>query len=341
MDQQYQQRQGSKRGKDNFERSPMPGSQKMPKTDVSKPFSLSKQGSSNLLERVSQFAPAGSTAAESSSPSNPTEADFNKSFEFKKADIQQALKTFQSLSENEAFKTLRSELNKAKKAKEWQKAIDKLNSLAEFVENFIENQEVLEQEEEQENARKEEKDQQKRSGPTRASKISQEILKSKDFYLYRKMAREEANKILEKWGQTKGHKQQKALREVTAEDKGRKWLATTPEHSKTFSNENVDEGTNEVVIKIILDSQKYHKVLESRLPAYQAGSYDNRNKDKVLIHQERLAESNIANTKTESELEKIFTEKENYNVGFSEKNVGEIDNAIKEIQIIELETLTG
>ncbi|WP_104907087.1 hypothetical protein [Nostoc sp. 'Lobaria pulmonaria (5183) cyanobiont'] len=228
-----------------------------------------------------------------------------------------------------------SDLKAARKAKKWQEAIEILKPVKEeIVPNLIEVAQMSEQEKQQENARKEEKNKQKRDGPERASKISEEILKSKYFYLYRKMATEEANKIFDKWEKTKGHKEQKALTEVTADNKGRKWLATTPEHSKSFSNENVDQETKQVVLKITLDSQKYNKLLESCLPAYETDSYRNIYKDKVLIHQEELAKSEIANTKNESELNKIFPEKENYCAGFSDKNIKQLDNAIKEMEIM-------
>lgn len=333
---------GSSSSKRSQRQSPRPSVTASSEENVNQPLSLSSQGSSNLLERVSPFAPPGSTTAESLSSSNPTEADFNKLRQSIKDEIQQELKTEKSikavklkLEENPDHQNLTSKIKADIKAKDWQKAIENMESVKPIVRDFIEIEKELKEEEQQEFLRKEEKNKQKKSGPKRASKISSDILKSNEFYLYRKMAREEADKILEKWGQTKGHKQQKALREVITDDNPRKWLTTTTEHSTTFSNENVDRGTSEVVIKITLDSQKYHKVLESRFPAYQSGSYDNKNKNKVLIHQERLAEGVIANTKNETELEKIFTENENYNAGFSYQNALQIDNAIKKVIIMD------
>ncbi|MBW4458267.1 MAG: hypothetical protein KME55_39925 [Nostoc indistinguendum CM1-VF10] len=117
-------------------------------------------------------------------------------------------------------------------------------------------------------------------------------------------------------------------------------MTTTPEHSKNFSNGRNyrPELSSRKSLFSLLEIQKVFcttKVLESRFPAYQTNSYNNSNKDKVLIHQERLAESNIANTKNESDLEKIFTENENYNVGFWYQNAIEIDKAIKEIKIMD------
>jgi hypothetical protein len=39
-------------------------------------------------------------------------------------------------------------------------------------------------------------------------------------------------------------------------------------------------------------------------------------------------------TKTDAELEKIFTEGEDYNVGFSSDQVAEVDKAIREITLL-------
>ena len=88
------------------------------------------------------------------------------------------------------------------------------------------------------------------------------------------------------------------------------------------------------MLQFQLDRTAYERLIVSRFPAYKTDSYKNVNKDKVLIHQEGLAQGTNAVTKTDAELEKIFTEGEDYNVGFSSDQVAEVDKAIREITIL-------
>lgn len=210
----------------------------------------------------------------------------------------------------------------------WEEAKKYCDLLADLVTNSLEVGETLDAIAAEQANHAEAEKQAKWLGPMRAAKISEEILGSKHFFLFRKMSEAEAQKIEAKFNETKGNKQKQALSVVTADNNSRKWLSTTSGHSEKFSNENVDEGTKQVTLRFTLDSKTYHQILAFRFPAYQTDSYKPGNKSRALIHQENLAQGTIANTKNDSELEKIFTEREHYNVGFSEIQINQVDNAI-------------
>jgi hypothetical protein len=157
--------------------------------------------------------------------------------------------------------------------------------------------------------------------PKRADKIANWT--EKFVFLYRKMSSVEFGKL-----------KNKKFKSVTSDNNSRKWFSTTAEHSFQFTNENVvmsGAKVEEVIVQIKLDRAKFQKILQKHFPAYQKESYKPKNKDKVLIHQELLAQGNIANTQSEEQIQQIFDANENFNIGFSFDNIDTLDAAILEI----------
>lgn len=162
--------------------------------------------------------------------------------------------------------------------------------------------------------------------PERAAKIQD--WDEKFAYLYRKMSVTEYKKI----GDGK-----KKFENVTADDNSRKWFSSSTSHSFKFTNDNVEnygEKVEQVIVKIKMKKQELHKILQKRFPAYKTESYKPKNKDKVLIHQELLAEGKNANTGSDEQMQQIFNNNEHFNVGFSIDTIKILDAAIIEIEAI-------
>ncbi|MBB6734179.1 hypothetical protein [Cohnella zeiphila] len=175
------------------------------------------------------------------------------------------------------------------------------------------------------NGYKEEKQKASYKEPERAKTITE--WDDHYAYLYRRMSVDEYNllgKVNEK----------KKLEKVTPDNNSRKWLSTSNAHSFAFTNEDVVHSgveVKEVIVRFKVDKKKLMKILEKTFPAYKTDSYKPKNKDRVLIHQELLAQGSNANTGTDEELETIFRNNEHFNIGFSMKTVQLLDPAIVEI----------
>jgi len=146
-------------------------------------------------------------------------------------------------------------------------------------------------------------------------------------YLYRRMSVEEFDKL----GKAT---EKKKLEKVTPDNNSRKWLSTSSGHSFAFTNEDVVHSgveVKEVIVRFKVNKKMLMEILKNRFPAYQTDSYKNSNKNKVLIHQELLAQGSIANTSTEQAIKEILERNEHFNIGFSLQTVRELDKAIVEI----------
>lgn len=191
-----------------------------------------------------------------------------------------------------------------------------LNTSLQAYNSMMENQRELD-------AYKKQRQQASYAEPQRAGLITEW---DKNFaYLYRRMSVDEYKKI----GSGK-----KKLEQVTATDNSRKWLSTSSSHSFAFSNENVTQSgsdVTEMIVRLKVDRKKLTSILKKLFPAYKTDSYKPKNKDKVLIHQELLAQGKNANTSTTEELELIFANNEHFNLGFSSETIKLLDDAIVEI----------